>query len=265
MAILARLLREPPFRLFPKTAARWWPRFFSLATQVKWDAPDRPSYALGMLFAAQRAKCLGIPEICVVEFGVASGQGLLVMQSHAALAKRETGTRINVFGFDTGTGLPSVSDFRDQPDCWKAGDFPMDIRALSARLYPNTHLVLGEVAETVPDFVAKQSAPVGFAAFDLDLYSSTRAALQLFALPGRKMLPHTPLYFDDISFSFSHRFAGGLLAIDEFNREIDSTKIDRWRGVESLTSFPESPWLDGMYIAHDLAAAPTMRTKALIL
>ena len=153
---------------------------------------------------------------------------------------------------------------RDHPDRWKAGDFPMDV-SLQAKLRRDTQLILGDVAATVPEFVKRQSAPVGFVAFDLDLYSSTRAAMQLFTLPGHKILPHTPVYFDDISQAFNHSFAGELLAIDEFNRESECVKFDRWRGVKWLTSFPESPWLDAMYMAHDLTAAPTMRTEVLLL
>ena len=42
---------------------------------------------------------------------------------------------------------------------------------------------------------------------------------------------HLPMYFDDVKRIFNHRFAGELLAIDEFNAMNENVKIDRWRGI----------------------------------
>jgi hypothetical protein len=79
-------------------------------------------------------------------------------------------------------------------------------------------------------------------------------ALQIFSSVRRRMLRRTPLYFDDIDLVFNHRFAGELLAIDEFNQNNSDVKIDRWRGIRKHRPFPEATWLDKMYIAHDLKA-----------
>lgn len=89
-----------------------------------------------------------------------------------------------------------------------------------------------------------RAPPIGFVSFDLDLYSSTRDALQIFALPDKRMLWHVPLYLDDIEFLFNHNFAGELLAIDEFNEEGSGVKIDRWYGVKIGRPFPERSFLD---------------------
>lgn len=88
----------------------------------------------------------------------------------------------------------------------------------------------------------------------MDLYSSTRDALQVLSLPGKRMLMHLPMYFDDVKRIFNHRFAGELLAIDEFNALNENVKIDRWRGITEGRAFPESDWLERMYVAHDLEA-----------
>lgn len=208
---------------------------------------------------------MGIAEISVIEFGVASGAGLLTLQQHAETAGREFGVAISVFGFDLGVGLPEVRDFRDHPDAWRAGDYPMDVAKLLPKLRPTSSLVFGDVAETVPDFVDRQTCPVGFVSMDLDLYSSTRNALHLFMSPKRKMLPHTPVYFDDILLPHSHNFAGELLAIREFNSESHGVKIDRWRGLKRRSAFPESPWMEAMYMAHDLAAERTKRPAVAVL
>ena len=87
---------------------------------------------------------------------------------------------------------------------------------------------------------------------DVDLYSSTHDALQILTLPGKRMLLHMPMYFDDIRRLFNSRFAGELLAIDEFNEVNQNVKIDRWHGIREGRAFPERDWLDRMYVAHDL-------------
>lgn len=264
MSSMNRLLREPPFRLLAKGAARYLP--CSLETKVRWEALSRPQYAAGVLFAAQQAHRLGLQAVAVIEFGVASGAGLLALQKYASIAAREFALEINVYGFDLAAGLPESTDFRDHPDAWRPGDYPMgDVDALRSRLLPHAHLVLGDVASTVPEFVKRQSCPVGFVSVDLDLYSSTRAALQIFTMADRKMLPHTPMYFDDTLLAFNHRFAGELLAIDEFNIESSDVKIDIWRSLPAETAFPESPWLRAMYLAHDLSAAKSERGTVNVL
>ena len=123
--------------------------------------------------------------------------------------------------------MAAPRDFRDHPDGWRTGDYPMDVEGLRARLKPGTDPILADVAETVPRFVQNPRFPVGFAGVDLDLYSSTRDALRLFTLPGRKMLPHTPMYFDDTLTAFNHQFAGELLAIEEFNNESHESRLTR--------------------------------------
>ena len=108
---------------------------------------------------------------------------------------------------------------------------------------------------TVPEFVRTfQPPPVGFVSIDLDLYSSTREALQIFARSDMRMLRHVPLYVDDIDFFASHDHAGELLAISEFNESHRDVRIDRWRGVRNARPFPEAPYLGRLYVAHDLVA-----------
>ncbi len=53
---------------------------------------------------------------------------------------------------------------------------------------------------------------------DVDLYSSTMDALKVLTLPGSRRLHRTFIYMDDVELIFCHKFAGELLAIDDFNR-----------------------------------------------
>jgi hypothetical protein len=254
VAALNRLAEEPPFRLATRALVKYFSN--SVRAKTRWDAVDRPEYLFGVLAAADEAKWLGTGEICVIEFGVAGGAGLLELQDYGAAVEGETGIKIWVFGFDTGEGLPDLcGDYRDHPDVWRRGDFPMDEARLRQRLAPQTQLVLGNVRDTVPKFVNEiQPAPVGFIAIDLDLYSSTRNALQVLSLPKRRMLTRVGLYFDDVNAHTRHRFAGERLAIEEFNQGCADVKIDRWHGITDGRPFPEKGWLAKMYLAHDLVA-----------
>jgi len=153
-------------------------------------------------------------------------------------------------------GLPEfIGDHRDHPEKWKPGDFPMDEDALRARLAPETTLILGHVRETSARFFAEhQPPPIGFVSFDMDLYSSTRDAFQIFTQPGKSMLWHVPLYFDDMGSFTYHRYAGELLAVREFNEQDHGVKIDTWAGVRDERPFPERTYLGHMFVAHDLEA-----------
>jgi len=251
LSLLRRLAIEQPFRILVKHVLALLP--CSIDTRALWDLSARPQYLVGVLFAAQEALRQGIPEISVIEFGVARGTGLLVLQSEAEAVQRATGVSIRVYGFDAGPGgLPSFcGDYRDHPDIWMPGDFPMDVASLRARLGPRTTLILGNVRDTLKEFREDHDpSPIGFMAMDLDLYSSTAAALSVLDLCP--ILRRVAIYFDDIGYTECHRWAGELLAISEFNEQHANLKIDRWRGLRYWRPYPEMPWIDNMFLCHDL-------------
>lgn len=256
---LSRLSLEPPLRLVARELVRLLP--FPVRSKAKWDVFRRPEYLFGTLKAAEQAKVEGHSRITVVELGVAGGKGLLALQEAAARVQTETGVQIMVYGFDTGSGLPDTcGDYRDHIDAWQPSDFPMDQSLLESQLGPNTRLVLGDVDETMPPFLAdRQGAPLGFVAFDLDLWSSTTAALKTFEIAGSLELRRTWLYFDDVDLEFCHSFAGELLAISEFNDRCKHIKIDRARGIREARPFQEHAWLDRIYVAHNLEAISRSR------
>lgn len=253
--MLTRLAMEPPFRMLV------WGLFHvfkpSARTRAVWSIGPRHVYLLGVVTAAELAIKQQMPSISVIEFGVAGGTGLLALQEEAAAVEKELGIEIRVYGFDAGGGgLPKlIGDYRDHPDIFRTGDYPMDERALRSRLFSRTTLILGDVSETVQSFFSTYDPPpVGFVSFDLDLYSSTRDALKIFTLPDKRMLRQVPLYFDDIDQLFYHKFAGVLLAIEEFNQENPRVKIDRWCAVRRDSPFPERFYFDQLFVAHDLDA-----------
>jgi hypothetical protein len=186
-----------------------------------------------------------------MEFGVAGGNGLVALEIAADHAERRLGTRVEVAGFDTGSGLPPPLDERDTPYVHHEGDFPMDEPALRARLQ-RADLVLGLVRDSVRDFVASGPPPIGFLAFDLDYYSSTMDALSLFEGDSSVFMPRVLCYFDDVLGYPWAEFNGERLAINEFNQANTSRRISRIHALRYMLPRSElhAAWPDAMYVAH---------------
>jgi hypothetical protein len=212
------------------------------------DPPHYPNYQWGTLSAAAVAQALGYERITVIEFGVAGGNGLLALLDWAGQASELSGVAIDVVGFDTGTGLPKPTDYRDLPNLWTEGDFSMDVDALRKRLRGG-QLLLGPVADTVADFIASRPAPIGFISFDMDMYSSTVDAFAVFETLLDIVMPRVVCYFDDI-IGFSHGdFTGERLAISEFNERQEMRKISRLYGLRFVLDLQQW-WTEHMYMAH---------------
>jgi hypothetical protein len=226
----------------------------SFRAKVACDLVNRPHYAYGLLAAADQAIQDGVGAFTAVEFGVAAGEGLLNLCEISERLTRVTGVRVNIVGFDSGNGMPPPSDYRDHPEEFQAGDFPMDAEKLRQRLPPNCRLILGPVRETVPRFlrsVLTPAAPLGFAAFDLDYYSSTKEALGLLTDPDASKYLFLPLlYFDDIVLPTYNQWAGELLAINEFNAEYQLRKIEQYRFLRSRRLFKNARWIDQIFLLH---------------
>ena len=92
-------------------------------TKIEFDRFECRPYAFGILNAADQAKQHGIKKNSIVEFGVASGRGLLSMSRIATAVSKLTEVEIDVVGFDTGAGMPPAIDYRDHPESYFEGDF----------------------------------------------------------------------------------------------------------------------------------------------
>jgi hypothetical protein len=228
-------------------------RVGSLEFRLAFDAFDRPWYAHGMYEAAQLSVMLRQPAMSVVEFGVAQGEGLVALEAIARDVRKRFNIQVEIFGFDSGEGLPTHRDYRDLPCIWRGGFYKMDVEVVRSRL-SSAHLILGDVRETVPAFLqAGKFPPIGFVSFDLDYYSSTVAALRIFEGPDNYYLPRILLYLDDIMSGdqqYSCEDVGELLAMREFNetatRNHRVRPIHGWR--QSLLLRPE--WATAMWAYH---------------
>ena len=215
----------------------------------------RRHYAYSTLTAADLAKERGLKSVTVAEFGVADGDGILNLCKIARSVTSLTGIQIKVVGFDSGRGMPPPRDYRDHPDLYQAGDFPMNIERLRRALPSSAELILGELSDTVPMFARQLSpqSPLGFCSIDIDYYSSAVDALALFANQDPlKYLPTTLIYLDDIVHISNSRFTGEMLAVEEFNAANRMRKIDRHRFMRGQRIFKNAAWIDQIYVLHVL-------------
>lgn len=215
----------------------------------------KSNYLYGMLRAADCARYFGKSSVTAIEFGVASGNGLLNMVHCADLIKAETGITTRVVGFDNGAGLPEISGPKDHPEIWNPGDFTMEDReTLMKRLAGKAEIIWGDVSETVGAFseAVNPASPIGFISVDVDIYSSTKSALRCLTGRADTLLSAVSMYFDDVSFFFANEWCGELAAIAEFNDENKFRKIGRDRSLPGLRPVKAENWYQAMYVCHAL-------------
>lgn len=228
--------------------------FGSYSSKIKWDLVVRQPYAYGVLSAAERAKQFGFSSVTLVEFGVASGAGLMNMASIARAVSAETGVDIILHGFDSGSGMPPATDYRDHPELYQEGDFPMDADGLRAVLPDNVTLHLGPFSKTIPAFLETHdtAAPIGFVSVDVDYWSSTKEALEVFKGPPGNYLPITTVYADDIGLLSHNTKCGELLAFREFNSETEMRQLEHHQFFENTRIFRRAPWIKQILLLHVL-------------
>lgn len=227
-------------------------RNLSFERKLRWDIFSRPHFAYGMYQAATQAAALGLPGISAIELGVAGGNGLVAMEDIAAEVAHTTGVGVEVYGFDTGTGQPPPRDYRDSPYIWREGMFRIDEPALRARLR-HAQLIIGDVGDTTRTFFEDHDpAPIGFIAWDLDYYSSTKRAMPLLDGPHKRFIPRTFSYFDDVvgdDAELHCEWTGELLAIREFNEARSTMKLARISGLAYKRRVP-ADWHVKTYVLH---------------
>ena len=182
---------------------------------------------------------------------MAGGNGLLALEKAATLVGELIGVDIDVYGFDMGSGMPKPIDYRDLPNLYSEGQFSMDTDKLMSKL-TSAELIIGNVKETVPQFMKKAFAPIGFISIDLDYYSSTSDAFILLEGDYDCLMPRIFCYFDDImGFTFSE-FTGERLAISEFNERNAMKKISPIFGLKFYlpNQYRQAIWAYAIYIAH---------------
>lgn len=194
------LLSPSPLRNIAKQFIK---KFGSYEQALKVGVVNRPGYGYPnygycVYNAAILAKKLGYKRISVLEFGVANGKGLIELEYHALQVSKIFGVDIEIYGFDTGEGLPDPQDYRDLPHHWKKGFFKMDVPGLKSKL-KKAKLVLGNINLTSKSFFDEYNpAPIGAIAYDFDFYSSTVTALKMLEAGEKYYLPRVFCYFETL-------------------------------------------------------------------
>ena len=229
--------------------------FGSVRTKIFFDLYVRQQHAFGLLTAADDARAAGHKSVTVIEFGVANGAGLLNICSLAEKITKATGISFKIAGFDNVSGMPPLRDYRDHPELYQPGWYPMEAPdLLRASLPPNAELVLGDLATTLPEFLAVLPAgsPIGFVSLDVDYYWSAVEALKGFTGPPELYLPRVTMYLDDVSSVAHNPWCGELAAINDFNASSDMRKIAPLNFLRESRLFKNPIWISQMFTLHVL-------------
>lgn len=225
--------------------------FGNFRSKIKYDLVPREAYACGILASADYALENNVKKVAIIEFGIAAWNGLLNMCYIADKVSKLTGVEFLILGFDTVMGMPPPTDYKDHPEKYFTGDLPpIDSQKLVDSLPVNSRLILGNINDSIKDFVQYCKCPIGFVSVDVDYYTSTADCLNVFNLPSDNYLPYVFTYFDDV-YNIDHNdFCGKLLAISEFNLNNEYRKITKATLLNSSRIFRRSPWTHQIYLTH---------------
>ena len=239
-------------KTMPREFSYDWLNRYLLPRILKEGGPTfRPPYTWGVLQGVNLAKAIDINRVSIIEFGVAGGNGLIALEEISAKIESIYEVEIEVYGFDTGVGLPKPEDNRDLPNIYSEGRHPMETEKLRERL-KRAQLMLGLVADTVEDFIQSEPPPAAFIAVDLDFYSSTIHALRLLDARQELLLPRICCYFDDIMGLTCGDCNGERLAISDFNSSHETRKISQIYGLKYFLpqECANAMWAEMFYMAH---------------
>ena len=230
--------------------------FGGIKIKIFFDFYIRQHHAYCILKCAEQAKRLNINKITLIEFGVANGAGLMNMSKISKKVTKVTGVEFQIYGFDTGAGMPLPKNYKDHPELYKVGDYPMDLINLKSKLDNNVELIIGDLNQTIKNFSENiLKFPVGFISLDVDYYFSSVEALNIVgSIRPNLLLPCTFLYVDDIEEDTHNSICGELGAIDFFNK--NNTKlyfIEKNRNIRWNRVFKNAKWIDKIFYIHNLS------------
>lgn len=149
--ILLRWLNHPaPMRSLARKAVKAF-SLFSYEDRLRFCAIDRPHYGHCLFEAAKLAAQLNYPQISAIEFGCGGGNGLLCAEMHVSEIEKVCPVKFELYGFDSGEGLPAANDYRDFPYYFNPGRFKMDVDELRSRL-KRAKIVIGNIGITCQYF-----------------------------------------------------------------------------------------------------------------
>ena len=224
---------------------------FSYEKKILNNEFNRSHYVYCCFHAAKLASKLGHKKMSVIEFGCAGGKGLLALEKICSDISTITGVEIEIYGFDSGNGLPEPEGYKDLPYHWRGGFFKMDQTSLTPKLL-KSKIIIGNVKDTIKKFIKEYNpAVIGCVFHDLDYYSSTQASFQLFEEDENYFLPRSFHYFDDIigtEISLYSEWTGERLAVNQFNDKQNNKKFDNCNHL--ITQSNTFVWYHQIKILH---------------
>ena len=209
----------------------------------------RPHYLTILYESCKEAKKLGYNEVSVLELGVAGGNGIIALENYKIKIQTLLNIKINIFGFDTGEGLPEPENYKDLPFYWKRGFFKIDQKKLAKEI--QSKIIIGNVKDSIEKFINYSPKNILAIYFDLDFYSSTRDFLIQIKKIKPFLCPRVYCYFDDV-FDSNYKiceFNGELLAIKEFNIKNQELKISN--SLDSINDFKFPLAKNMLYMMHN--------------
>ncbi|WP_415320304.1 hypothetical protein ABXT63_04135 [Candidatus Pelagibacter sp. Uisw_092] len=202
--------------------------------QVKYKT-FKPHYETVLLESCKEAKKLGINKISVLELGVAGGNGIIALEKYKKSIEKHLDVKIDIYGFDTGEGMPPTNLKEDLPFVWKQGIYKVDKEALSKKI--KSKIFYGDIKNTVGDFINTSPNKVACIFFDLDYYSSTKSFMDQIDSLREHLLPRVFCYFDDLHLpeKYISDINGVALAIKEFNSS--NVKFKFGKNVDHIMDF----------------------------
>ena len=185
----------------------------------------KPHYESILYESCLEAKKLGINQVSVLELGVAGGSGIISLEKYKKKIEKVLDINIEIYGFDTGAGLPSPDLNEDLPFLWKKGLYNTDKAALNKKI--KSKIFYGDVKNTLDEFIKINRNKICCIFFDLDLYTSTINFLNQIPKINNHLLPRVLCYFDDVYVfeNYINQFNGVFKAIDEFNKNFSDYKL----------------------------------------
>ena len=214
----------------------------------------RPHYETLIYETSKNAIKLGHNEINIIELGVAGGDGIRTLVKYKKKIENILKIKINIIGFDTGTGLPETNYKQDLPFFWKKGDYTNQNLNKLEKDFTNVKIYQGNISSTLEEFINQNKKKIGLIIFDLDLYSSTKSFLNKIPELSKEnlLLPRTFCYFDDLFLAdyCLDDTNGEPLAISEFNINFKEFKLGK--SFDHINDF-KFPLAKGqIYTLHDL-------------
>ena len=208
----------------------------------------KPHYETILLESCKEAKKLGINNVSVLELGVAGGNGIIALEKYKKSIESYLKIKIDIYGFDTGEGMPRSNLKEDLIFVWKQGQYKINKDLI--RKKTNSKIFYGDVKNTINDFIKLNPNKICSIFVDLDYYSSTKAFLDQINSLKKYLLPRVLCYFDDLHVpeKYISDVNGELLAINEFNSSNTSCKLGA--SIDHVMDFKFPLAKSSVYMLH---------------